>query len=150
MSIKHCPQKLTLFVYMFAIISALYMSLSNAKENLSPLTITGTLKVNAEELIELAGKTDDLIIIDSRIKSDRQQGYIEGSLSLPDSETSCATLSEILTHKKSPVVFYCNGPKCGRSAVAVKVAVLCGYSNTFWFRGGFEEWKIKKYPFMKN
>lgn len=137
-------------IIIFGIIFITYSSLSYAIGKLSPLFINGTVKVNAEKLIELVGKTDDLIIIDSRIKSDRQQGYIESSLSLPDSETSCATLSEILTHKKSPVVFYCNGPKCGRSAVAVKVAVLCGYTNTFWFRGGFEEWKQKKYPFIKN
>lgn len=150
MNIK--SQKGIFNVFIFGLILVSYSSLSHSKEKeiVSPQFIKGTVKVNAEKLIELVGEIDNLIIIDSRIKSDRQQGYIESSLSLPDNETSCATLSKILRHKKIPVAFYCNGPKCGRSAIAVKVAILCGYTNTFWFRGGFEEWKQKNYPFMKN
>lgn len=147
---KQMQVSLKSFIFVCCAVLLTHSTLSYAKDVVSPQFIKGTEKINAEKLIELVSKTPDFIIIDSRIKSDRQQGYIESSLSLPDGETSCLTLSGILTHKKSPVVFYCNGPKCGRSAVAVKVAVLCGYTNTYWFRGGFEEWKQKKYPVIKN
>ena len=114
----------------------------------TPDFIAGSVKIDAEGLINQAEKETKLIIIDSRINSDRQQGFIEGSISLPDTQTSCTTLSKKLPHKNFPVIFYCNGPKCGRSVVAVKVAVLCGYKNIYWFRGGFEEWKQKKYPYI--
>lgn len=121
-----------------------------AEEIVSPDTITGSTKVNAEELIELVERAPNLVIIDSRIASDRIQGHIEGSVSLPDEKTDCGTLKAHVPEATAPVLFYCNGPKCGRSAVAVNVALQCGYSQIFWFRGGFEEWKKKKYPYIKE
>ena len=93
---------------------------------------------------------DKLVIIDSRISDDRRQGYIEGSISLSDENTDCDSLSLYLQALKSPVIFYCNGPKCGRSARAVKIALACGYETVYWFRGGFEEWQAKNYPIIKE
>lgn len=120
-----------------------------SEEYKSPETIQGTTKIDAEELIELARENENLIIIDSRIHSDRNQGYIADSISLPDTETDCPSLLTIIENKDSPAVFYCNGPKCRRSDNAVAIALECGYSNIYWFRGGFEEWKNKKYMITK-
>jgi rhodanese-related sulfurtransferase len=116
----------------------------------SPEYIPGSNKVDAEGVIELAGSIDELIIIDSRITDDRRQGYIEGSISLPDENTDCNTLAIHLETIQTPALFYCNGPKCGRSGKAVKIALSCGYKNIYWFRGGFEEWQAKDYPFLKE
>ncbi len=116
---------------------------------ITPAHIVGSTVVNAEQLIELADKTPSLIIIDSRIRGDRKQGYIETSHSLPDIETDCDSLSRLIPGKISPVLFYCNGVKCGRSGKAVRIAVDCGYSNIYWFRGGFQEWLAKGYPFLQ-
>jgi len=115
-----------------------------------PKFIPGTTKVTAEEVLDLATEISDLIIVDSRIHADRKQGYIEGSVSLPDLETNCASLAGIIPRKISPVLFYCNGIKCGRSVIASKIALGCGYKNIYWFRGGFSEWQGKKYPFVKE
>lgn len=117
---------------------------------LAPPTIPGSTKVDAEKLIELVGSIPDLKLIDSRIRMDRKQGYIEGSVSLPDEETNCMSLAKNITTKKSPVLFYCNGVKCGRSVTAVRIALKCGYDNIYWFRGGFLEWKEKGYPALKQ
>ncbi len=92
----------------------------------------------------------DLLLIDSRIESDRMHGYIEGSVSLPDIETSCVALQKIAPSQKQALLFYCNGVKCGRSVRAVRIAELCGYDNLYWFRGGFEEWLSKGFPFLKS
>jgi rhodanese-related sulfurtransferase len=120
-----------------------------AEKKDAPLLIPGTTKVFAEGILDLAEKIPDLLIIDARIRSDRQQGYIEGSISLPDIETSCATLAKVIPTKKAPVLFYCNGVKCGRSVNSSRTALECGYNNIYWFRGGFEEWKDKDLPFIK-
>lgn len=133
---------ITLFSGLFAISTALATT--------SPESIDNTTKVDAEAFIELVDEIDDLIIIDSRIPGDRKQGYIEGSLSLPDVETSCESLAKVIPKKDSPSLFYCNGVKCGRSAEAIKVALSCGYSNIYWFRGGFEEWLQKGYPYLQQ
>jgi len=116
----------------------------------SPEFIKGTTRVSAEEFIDLIGKIPELIIIDSRIRADRKQGYVEGSVSLPDVETNCKTLAGKIKDKAAPTLFYCNGVKCGRSAKAIKVAVDCGYSKLYWFRGGFEEWLAKGYPYVQE
>ena len=116
----------------------------------SPESIEGTTKVSAEGFIELVDSVPDLIVIDSRIPGDRKQGYVEGSISLPDVETNCKTLASSIPSKKSAALFYCNGVKCGRSAKAVKIALSCGYNNIYWFRGGFEEWLAKGYPYLQE
>jgi len=115
-------------------------------EVLSPISIDGTVKIDAEGVIDLVDKFSELTIIDSRIEADRKQGYIEGSISLPNTETNCETLSKIIKSYSHPALFYCNGIKCGRSAKAIKIALSCGYSKLYWFRGGYEEWLAKGYP----
>lgn len=112
--------------------------------------IPGVDKVNAEQLIQLATDIPDLLIIDSRIVSDRAHGYIEGSISLPDIKTNCDSLASTIPDKQHPTLFYCNGPKCGRSAKAVQIAQDCGYTNLYWFFGGFEQWRDKNYPYIKQ
>jgi len=114
----------------------------------SPDNIKGTVKVSAEEFIELVNSNPDVIVVDSRIPGDRKQGYLEGSVSLPDIDTNCQSLAKVIPKKTQAALFYCNGIKCGRSAKAVKIAIDCGYKNTYWFRGGFEEWLAKGYPYL--
>ncbi len=113
-----------------------------------PEQIAGSQRVDAERVIELAEKQKNLVIVDSRIPGDRKIGYIEHSISLPDAKTNCKNLAKIIPQKTTPVVFYCNGVKCGRSVVATNVALKCGYTKIFWFRGGFEEWQSKEYPYL--
>jgi len=116
----------------------------------SPELIVGTTNVNAEDLIDLVNSTPHIILMDSRIRGDRKQGFVEGSISLPDVETNCDSLAEHIPAKSSPALFYCNGIKCGRSANAIKIAIACGYRKTYWFRGGFEEWLAKGYPYLRE
>lgn len=116
----------------------------------SPEFIKGSTRVTAEQFIDLVGKIPNLIVIDSRIAGDRKQGYVEGSISLPDVDTTCKTLAQKIPSKTTPTLFYCNGVKCGRSAKAVKIALDCGYQKVYWFRGGFEEWLSKGYPYLQE
>lgn len=124
-------------------------AISIAGNYLSPDEIEGNTKIDAESLIQLARDHDDLVIIDSRIRSDRRQGFITGSISLPDTETDCVSLLPLIDDKSTPTVFYCNGPKCRRSDRAVIIAHECGYTDLYWFRGGFEEWQNKQYLISK-
>lgn len=119
-------------------------------EVVSPETIPGTTKVDAEGVINLVDKNPRLVIVDARIRQDRSQGYIEDSISLPDVETNCESLAKVIFRKSSPVLFYCNGPKCGRSVTSSRKALDRGYNQVYWFRGGFEEWKQKNYPYLKK
>jgi rhodanese-related sulfurtransferase len=112
-------------------------------------SVDGTTRVSAEEVIELLSNNPDLVIVDARKASDRAKGYIEGSIGLPDTETTQESLAANVPAKDSAVMFYCNGVKCGRSVKSAKNAVSWGYSNVYWFRGGWEEWTEKGYPVTK-
>ena len=115
-----------------------------------PEKISGVNTVSAEQVIELLTSTNPPLLIDARIKEDRDYGYIESSVSLPDIATNCQSLSKIIEDKNQHLTFYCNGVQCGRSVVTIKVARSCGYHNLSWFKGGFAEWKEKGYQYIKN
>jgi len=134
-------------------ITALFVLLSTqafASEVDAPESIDGTTRVSAEDIFDLVDEHDDLVIIDSRKPADREPGYIEGSLPLPDFDTTPETLASNIATKTTPVVFYCNGPKCGRSVKTSKLAVAEGYTKVFWFRGGWQEWSDKGLPAVKD
>jgi len=111
-----------------------------------PQFIDGTVRVSAEEMIDLVEQYDELVIIDSRKKSDVAKGFIEGSISLPNTETDAKSLAKHVASKSTPVLFYCNGSKCGRSVKASKIALAEGYTKVYWFRGGIQEWEAKGLP----
>lgn len=138
----------------FGLVFVLYSGLAAAATPPAKVTvpdkIPGTTLVNAEGMIALATKTPDLVIIDARIEGDRKHGFIEGSVSLPDLQTNCASLAKVIPKKSSPTLFYCNGVNCGRSVTSTHIALKCGYTNLYWFRGGYEEWTDKNYPVVAN
>lgn len=138
------------FFRRLTVIALLILGAANvqAVEVVSPDSIRGTTKVDAEGVINIVNTVPDLAIIDARITSDRKQGFIEGSISLPDIDTSCGTLTKVIPRKSQPILFYCNGIKCGRSVKSIQTAKDCGYEKIYWFRGGFEEWKAKGYPYI--
>jgi len=114
----------------------------------APEEIPGSTRVTAESVIALAGREADLVIIDARLASDRRHGYLEGSVSRPDTRTDCPGLARVAASPDTPLLFYCNGPHCRRSAAAVRIALDCGYRDVYWFRGGMEEWRAKNFPYL--
>ena len=114
-----------------------------------PDQIAGVHIMNAEQVIQALSSKQPPILVDARIHDDRQFGFIESSISLPDIETNCQSLNnKITSDKKQSLMFYCNGVQCGRSVVAIKIARSCGYHNLSWFKGGFAEWKEKGYQYI--
>ena len=129
---------------------ATFVGVAQAENKIvAPETIPGATIVDAEGVLGLVEKFPRLVIIDARIRQDRKLGYIEGSVTLADVDTTCESLARIIPQKSSPVLFYCNGPSCVRSGRSTQKALACGYTGLYWFRGGFEEWKAKNYPFLR-
>ena len=110
----------------------------------APVAIT----IDSEHLIELYQSVPGLRIIDSRLREDHALGYIEKSLSLPLSETSCESLSELTEDSEQALVFYCNGNGIDASTEAIHIASNCGYKRLFWLSGGFIEWQDRDYPYV--
>jgi len=131
------------------LLMTLISSFAFAGEREVPQFIEGTVRISAEEMISLVEKHDNLVIVDARKKSDVSKGFIEGSVSLPNTETTGNTLAGQIPSKTTPIVFYCNGIKCGRSVKSAKIALAEGYKNVFWFRGGMQEWEEKGLPVVR-
>ena len=116
----------------------------------APLEINGAVTVNADGLIALVQTSSDLIIIDNRTVADFEGGHIEGALNLVDSDiTDEAALARLVTVKDAPVLFYCNGVKCGRAANATRKAVGWGYSRVYYYALGMAEWKKRGLPLVR-
>ena len=116
----------------------------------APLAINGAVTVNADGVIALVQTSADLIIIDNRTRADYDIGHIESALPLVDSEiTEEPVLARIVKSKDTPVLFYCNGVKCGRAANATMKAVSWGYSRVYYYALGLAEWNRRGLPLIR-
>ncbi len=84
--------------------------------------------------------------VDLRKNSDWEAGRIPGAIHLELKKVfnEAALADEV--KKDDPVVFYCNGPKCPRSAVATEKAVSWGYSKAYYYRDGLPAWRAASFP----
>jgi len=139
----------TPLLFIWFSLDLLWQTATTGDKIVSPESIEGTTIMDAKGLIELATQKPELVMIDSRVTADRKEGFIEGSISLPDTDTSCEPLARTVAALNAPALFYCNGVKCGRSGRAAMIAGECGYSNIYWYRNGMEEWQEKEFPLVQ-
>lgn len=112
----------------------------------APMSIDGAKTVDSAAIIDLVGAADNLVILDNRKEADFNAGHIEGAIRLIDTDINSAEDLAKVAAKDQPVLFYCNGVKCGRAANAVKKAVGFGYSNLYYYALGMEDWKAQGLP----
>ena len=122
---------------------------AQAEKPTAPDKISGAKNLTAEQVVELILDTPDLIIIDARKSDEYIKGHIEGAINLINTNMTQQTLAAHMASKQTPVLFYCNGVRCLRSTDAAQKAASWGYSNIYWFRGGWFEWREKKLPVSK-
>ena len=125
------------------------LGVASAQAQDAPMTITGTKTVNADQIIELVTKKADLVILDNRKPEDFAAGHIEGAVRLIDTDVTAESLAKAIKSKDTPVLFYCNGLKCGRAAKAAQKAVEAGYKDVYYYALGLEEWSKKGLPLVK-
>ena len=127
------------------VLTAFFVPSSAWASAVSPTSIDGATTVTAEEAKKLFDS--EVLFVDVRKDSDWDAGRIPGAVHLDNkkgvfSEDSLS--AEI--GKDEKVVIYCNGPKCMRSSKGCTSAVAWGFTNVYYFRGGFPEWKAAGYP----
>ncbi len=115
---------------------------------IAPDRIDGAITVSAEEVIKLLLSNPDIVLIDSRKPREYLKGHIENAVNLLNTSMSREQLQALAPDPQTSLLFYCNGPSCLRSSDAVNKALGWGYSHVFWFRGGWEEWIDKRFPFV--
>jgi rhodanese-related sulfurtransferase len=117
-----------------------------AEQPIVQAEIPGVTRVSAEEVVDMINNLPLLVVVDSRRKDEFKNGHIEGAINITDTEMTPAKLKMIAPQRDTPLLFYCNGERCRRSGIAVKLALKWGYRNVYWFRGGWQEWSAKYLP----
>ena len=112
----------------------------------APESIQDVVIVSAEQAIEMILSTPELLVIDSRKKTEYLKGHIEGSINILNTQLEREDLERIAPDKTKAILFYCNGVRCLRSTDSINKARSWGYSNLIWFRGGWKEWTDKRLP----
>ena len=113
----------------------------------APMSIQGAKTVDSAAIIDLVQSKGDLVILDNRREADYNAGHIEGSVRLLDDDiTGPDVLAKHVSSKTTPVLFYCNGLKCGRAAKAAEKAIGWGYGEVYYYALGMDEWKAKGLP----
>lgn len=129
-----------------AALLGLGLALANPAAADAPTTIAGATTVDARAIVSLIEQKPDLVILDNRRAEDYANGFIEGAIRVLDTDLNEAVLAEHTKTKATPVLFYCNGLKCGRAAKAAAMAVSLGYTQVFYYALGMEEWRALGLP----
>src|SRR3954447_4701614 len=108
----------------------------------APMQIEGAKTLDAKGVLELISSTPGLVVIDNRHKADFEAGHIEGAVNILDTDISSeAVLAGVAKSKITPILFYCNGVKCGRAAKATAKALEWGYTQLYYYALGIQDWK---------
>jgi len=135
--------RITLITGMFLLFS---MTALAEEKPYAPESIQDVVIVSAEQTIEMILSRPELLVIDSRKKTEYLKGHIEGSINILNTQLEREDLERIAPDKTKAILFYCNGIRCLRSSDSIKKARGWGYTNLIWFRGGWKEWTDKRLP----
>jgi rhodanese-related sulfurtransferase len=123
-------------------LALLLPALSVAADTAYPTITTDQLKAMIDEKAPMT-------LIDARTPEEYNESHLPGAINVPEKgiEKAAAQLPE---DKKSPLVLYCNGIKCGKSKrVAAKLQPL-GYSNFLIYGEGIPVWEERDLPLVKG
>lgn len=121
----------------------------------TPQALAGAKVVTADDVIKASGAGG--LIIDTRVASEYADGHIKGAVSVPYREKSDKAvnfdasqdefnLAKLPADKTAAIIMYCNGSECWKSYKASTTAIKAGYTNIYWYRDGFPNWKSKGLP----
>lgn len=119
-----------------------------AHADIAPMQLDGATTVDAEGVIALIETTPNLVILDNRSQADYAAGHIEGAVRLIDTDINAEDDLLVQAAKDAPVLFYCNGLRCGRAANAAIKAVGYGYTDVHYYALGIEEWRGMGLPLV--
>lgn len=138
--------KLLKYTFLFV----LMFTLNAAAELDAPIHIDGAVTVTPGEIFQHLEARPEMVFIDTRRRVDYDRGHIKGAIQLLTSTLDRDRLKEIVPEKKTPILFYCQGPGCKRAEVGVEKALAYGYKHVFYYYGGLEDWKLHGYPLIKE
>ena len=96
-------------------------------------------KISTAQAKEMMDADNSVIVLDVRTEEEYNQGHIEGSILIPNTEID-QRASEKLTDKDATILIYCRSGN--RSSIAARILVNAGYTNVYDF-GGINDWEYE-------
>lgn len=91
---------------------------------------------------------EPLVLANALSPIEHDELSIKGSVNIPSDIV--AGHENLPTDKGTLLIFYCLGPKCGKSLIAGQKAVELGYTNVMIYNEGLPAWARNKYPLEKT
>lgn len=143
-----------LTAFTFFIVSLIFVNQVLAGKVATPETLPGVQTVDVDWV---KANMDSATIVDTRKKAVYVLGHIPGSLNIfykvksdktPDADLSKDRfdLSKLSQEKNSKIIVYCHAEFCWNSYKAAQQMLAAGYTNLYWFRGGFPAWESAGNP----
>ena len=133
-----------LLTYVLMVCLLATVSLVNAaEEQVSPVTVPGATTVDTAAAKDLFDQ--GVVFVDTRTDADWEAGRIPAAVHLELKQVLSAARLSAVVQKDQLLVFYCNGPKCLRSAEGAAMAVAWGFTQVYYFRAGFPAWQAAGY-----
>jgi len=111
-------------------------------------SVKGAIKIDVNIASKMHG--NGVTFVDARSANFFKLGHIPGSVSLFVLDE--LTEENLAKHveKWQAVVFYCDYPRCYKSAQASAKAITWGYTKVHYFAGGMEAWEKAGHPITKG
>jgi rhodanese-related sulfurtransferase len=105
--------------------------------------------ITTEQLKIMMDTKSPLTLIDTRTPEEYAEAHLPGAVNVPEKGIEKAA-EQLPEDKKTLLVLYCNGIKCGKSKrVAAKLEPL-GYSNFMIYGEGIPVWEERELPLVKG
>jgi rhodanese-related sulfurtransferase len=104
------------------------------------------LTISTEELVarlSAGPASKHFAVIDVRSRVEFEEGHVPGALHIPITQAE-RLLPRTVKDKSTELIFYCNGPKCGKSAEAARASRALGYGKVFDYNEGMPGWARAK------
>lgn len=101
--------------------------------------------VSTEMLKDMLDQKKELVLVDARTKEEYQEAHIAPAVNVTERDFEKEAVA-LPSDKKTLLIFYCNGVKCGKSKKVAAKAREKGYSNILIYNDGFPVWEEKGLP----
>lgn len=111
-----------------------------------PATVSGVRAIDLATFREIQGQA---LVLDARPEIFHRYGHIPKALSLPreDFESSYNRQRPRLEkHKAHAVVIYCSGGHCEDGESVAGALIKLGFTQVYFFKGGWHEWTRARLP----
>jgi rhodanese-related sulfurtransferase len=101
------------------------------------------------ELEVIAHLEQGLPVVDARTPDFYEISTIPGAKNIPYPDAK-ARIAEL--DREHPTVFFCNGPQCGQSPLAIRALLEAGYppEKILYYRGGLHDWLTLGLPVVSG